>query len=219
MNVLDLFSGIGGFSLGLERAGMRTVAFCEIEDYPRRVLAKHWPDVPIHRDIRELDGTQYQGTVDVVCGGFPCQAFSSAARGRNNAADLWPEYSRVVAEVLPRFVIAENVFNAPWQAVSSDLRDLGYRTEQHDIHIPFRRHKRRRTYLLAYTHTDGEPGRAIYEKVAKLLCDAGTVWPALPVSVGVDDGVPHRVDRLRALGNAVVPQIPEIIGRAIMEAA
>jgi DNA (cytosine-5)-methyltransferase 1 len=59
LRVLDLFSGIGGFSLGLERAGMETIAFCEIEDYPRKVLAKHWPDIPIHRDIRELDGKQY----------------------------------------------------------------------------------------------------------------------------------------------------------------
>src|SRR5436853_2864901 len=80
VNVLDLFSGIGGFSLGLERAGMRTAAFCEIDPYCQRVLAKHWPNVPIHEDIRRLDGAQYAGAVDVVCGGYPCQPFSVAGK-------------------------------------------------------------------------------------------------------------------------------------------
>src|SRR3990167_9543374 len=116
MRVLDLFSGIGGFSLGLERAGMRTVAFCETDPYCRAVLAKHWPDVPVHGDIRTLDaaavaaygartespnwnGEQIrQGTteinaercscnIDLICGGFPCQPFSHAGKRRGAADD------------------------------------------------------------------------------------------------------------------------------------
>ena len=81
MNVLDLFSGIGGFSLGLERAGMRTVAFCEIEPYARAVLRKQWPDVPCYTDVRELSADRLRTdgiSVDVICGGFPCQDISVA---------------------------------------------------------------------------------------------------------------------------------------------
>lgn len=83
MKVLDLFSGIGGFSLGLECAGMKTAAFCEIEKYPRKILRKHWPDVPIYSDIRNLTGEQIineVGEIDIICGGFPCQPFSVAGR-------------------------------------------------------------------------------------------------------------------------------------------
>lgn len=86
MKVLDLFSGIGGFSLGLERTGgFETVAFCEIEEFPRKVLAKHWPDVPIHRDVRKLTAEDVGGTVDVICGGYPCQPFSTAGQRRGAA--------------------------------------------------------------------------------------------------------------------------------------
>ena len=111
MRVLDLFSGIGGFSLGLERAGMKTIAFCEQDEYCQKVLKKHWPDVPIHNDIRELDGTQYRGAVDVVCGGFPCQPFSQAGKraGKDDDRDLWPEMFRIIREVQPARVIGENV--------------------------------------------------------------------------------------------------------------
>ena len=86
MNVLDLFSGIGGFSLGLERAGFKTVAFCEIDPKCRLVLKKHWPDVPIYEDIKELTYERLQrdgiGTIDLLCGGFPCQPFSVAGKQR-----------------------------------------------------------------------------------------------------------------------------------------
>ena len=75
MKVLDLFSGIGGFSLGLEAADMETVAFCEKDSFCRKLLQQHWPDVPVYEDVRALDGRLYRGTVDVVCGGFPCQPF------------------------------------------------------------------------------------------------------------------------------------------------
>lgn len=94
LRVLDLFSGIGGFSLGLERAGgFETVAFCEIEEYPRKVLEKHWPGVPIYEDVRTLTASTLARdgiAVDVICGGFPCQDISFAGRrqqpGRTRAA-------------------------------------------------------------------------------------------------------------------------------------
>ena len=138
MKVLDLFSGIGGFSLGLERAGFETVAFCEIEDYPRKVLAKHWPDIPIHRDIRELDGEQYRGTVDVVCGGFPCQPFSAAGKRRGSDDDrhLWPEMFRVIREIQPAWVIGENVTGLEGMELdncASDLEGVGFAVQVFDI--------------------------------------------------------------------------------------
>ena len=136
--VLDLFSGIGGFSLGLERAGMQTVAFCEIEPYCQAVLKKHWPDVPIHDDIRTL--TVPRGTADVVCGGFPCQPFSSASRGRLNGRDddryLWPEMLRVVRECQPSWVIGENVAHlrgVDFDAVVTDLEREGYEVQALEI--------------------------------------------------------------------------------------
>jgi site-specific DNA-cytosine methylase len=81
MNVLDLFSGIGGFSLGLERAGMTTVAFCEMDVACQKVLKKHWPTVPIFNDVKELSSADLQETIDVICGGFPCQDISLVGKG------------------------------------------------------------------------------------------------------------------------------------------
>ena len=81
LRVLDLFSGIGGFSLGLERTGgFETAAFCEYEPFPRAVLAKHWPDVPCFPDVRKLKGSDIAGPIDVICGGYPCQPFSTAGQ-------------------------------------------------------------------------------------------------------------------------------------------
>jgi DNA (cytosine-5)-methyltransferase 1 len=84
MKVLDLFSGIGGFSLGLERAGMSTVAMCEKDPYCRKILAKHWPDLKIHEDIRNLDGKRYAESIDLVCGGFPCQPSQCCRKAKRN---------------------------------------------------------------------------------------------------------------------------------------
>ncbi len=120
MRVLDLFSGIGGFALGLERAGFETVGFCEIDPFCRAVLAKHWPDIECHDDIRTFDATEFVrrcGRPDVVCGGFPCQQVSCAGRGEGlgteqsptDRSGLWFEMLRIVREVRPRWVLAENV--------------------------------------------------------------------------------------------------------------
>lgn len=136
MNLLDLFSGIGGFSLGLERAGFKTVAFCEIDNNCRRVLRKHWPDVPIYDDIRTLSATRLAadgvGRIDAICGGFPCQDISIAGRGAGLAGErsgLWREYARIVGELRPRYVIVENVsamLSRGMGDVLGDMAALGY---------------------------------------------------------------------------------------------
>jgi DNA (cytosine-5)-methyltransferase 1 len=221
MNVLDLFSGIGGFSLGLERAGMRTVAFCEIDPFCRRVLAKHWPHVPCYEDVRTVTAECLRTdgiAADVICGGFPCQPFSSAARGRNRRdGNLWSEMHRIISECRPTWIICENVIDFDRLAIRemvADLERLGY-----EVAPPFEipacavghDHWRPRLWICGHTNSQGQSKCAIHDEMAGLFGDrpiAGNDRAA--------DGVSRRMDRLRSLGNAVVPQIPEIIGRAIM---
>jgi len=131
LKVLDLFSGIGGFSLGLERTGgFETVAFCEIDPFCRRVLAKHWPGVPIHDDVRELTADAI-GPVDIIVGGYPCQPFSTAGkrRGAEDDRHLWPEVHRLVAAIRPAWCLFENVaghISMGLDEVLSDLEGEGY---------------------------------------------------------------------------------------------
>jgi DNA (cytosine-5)-methyltransferase 1 len=265
MRVLDLFSGIGGFSLGLERAGMTTVAFCEIEPFPRRVLAKHWPGVPIHDDIKSLDGSQYRGAIDVVCGGFPCQPFSLAGKrkGKDDDRHLWPEMLRVIREVQPRFVIGENVggfIGMELDNCLSDLEALGYACGAFVVPACAvdAKHRRDRVWILADRDRDRESSVSVYaearelcavdvadsdsdsgerlkpcladsqerqeqgERQARPCGDGFRRWATEPAVGRVVNGISRGMDRsarLRALGNAVVPQIVEQIGRAIMEAA
>ena len=162
MRVLDLFSGIGGFSLGLERAGMQTVAFCEIEPYCRKILRKHWPYVPIHDDIRNLDGSQYRGTIDLICGGYPCQPFSVAGKqkGQQDNRHLWPSMLEIIQTCRPRWVIAENVtghVRLGLDKVLFDLEASGYTSQP--IIIPAcavnAPHRRDRVWVLGYTEHDG----------------------------------------------------------------
>ena len=162
MNVLDLFSGIGGFSLGLERAGMKTIAFCEIEEFTRKVLHKHWPNVPIFEDIRKLHGSDITEPVDLICGGYPCQPFSCAGKRQGQADDrhLWPEMFRLIREIRPNWVIAENVaghVNMGLDSVLSDLESEGYETTTFIIpacavNAP---HRRDRVWIIANTRLLG----------------------------------------------------------------
>jgi len=135
LRTLDLFSGIGGFSLGLDSTGyFETVAFCEIEEFPCKVLNKHWPDVPIYNDVRELSYEKLQSDgiisrrrgIDVICGGYPCQPFSVAGRqkGEEDPRHLWPEYFRLVRELRPHYVIGENVGGHLRLGLDSVLEDL-----------------------------------------------------------------------------------------------
>lgn len=301
LRVLDLFSGIGGFSLGLERAGMETVAFCEQDKFCQKVLRKHWPEVPIHDDIKTLDGTKYRGTVELVCGGFPCQPFSRAGKqlGAEDDRFLWPEMVRVIDEARPTWVCGENVagiVGVELDRVLSDLDSIGYESET--LVIPAcavdAPHRRDRVWIIAYSNELGngqqhkyaqergdserpipyvpntkkrndrkhnagenkrqkfksgkescstaladaerarleglprnvdrghEPGwnKAATPRPARAtsVCDGGfAVWPPEPAICRVAHGVPNRSHRIKSLGNAVVPQVVEAIGRAIME--
>ena len=290
MQVLDLFSGIGGFSLGLKRAGMETIGFCEIDPFCRKVLAKHWPDVTVHTDIRGLNGKDYKGRADVICGGFPCQPFSQAGKRRGTEDDrhLWPEMLRIISEVRPTWVIGENVIGfvkMELDSVLSDLEREGYQTRAFiipacGIDAP---HKRDRVWIIAHANSEGKSDGPINEgprpRQLELMADpnsgfssvtqqavqAGRTttnsggedvahseservqrlwssgeqkshtyagqklslcgserpepahWEAEPGMGRVVDGIPNRVDRIKGLGNAVVPMVVEVIGNAIME--
>ena len=248
LKVLDLFSGIGGFSLGLERAGMRTVAFCEIEPYCRAVLRKHWPEVPIYEDVRNLTAAQLAAdgiSVDVICGGFPCQDVSAVGARRGidaEASGLWRELFRLVCEIRPRFAIVENtvgLFDRGFDRVLGDLAEIGFDAEWSVFSAcafgaP---HARERVFLLAYAHEQRQEtrwragndngsamaGRGEYSEYihqASIFARrAGRKAFADEPQLGrVAHGIPHRVDRNAAIGNAIFPAIPELIGRAILAA-
>jgi DNA (cytosine-5)-methyltransferase 1 len=173
LQLLDLFSGIGGFSLGLERTGgFETAAFCEIEDYPRRVLARHWPEVPIYGDIRELSSARLRADgirVDAICGGFPCQDISTAGAGagiEGERSGLWREYARLIGELRPRVVFVENVaalLGRGLDRVLGDLATLGYDAEWHCISASAcgAHHHRDRLWIMAYPSRErcGEEGQ------------------------------------------------------------
>jgi len=291
MRVLDLFSGIGGFSLGLERAGMRTIAFCEVDPVCRQVLRKHWPVVPIFEDVKTLSAKDIHETVDVICGGFPCQDISVAGLGAGLAGErsgLWYQFHRLIEEAQPRYVIIENVaalrargldeilrclsalgFDAEWHCIparsvgaphqrdrvwvvgySDKLRRSGPKNSQSN----HQRHERspsgsnvtvesaRPSYMgadlcgspaevMANSLREGSQGRLHWWANQGRQGELGYLgrcssmdgqpienWWAVEPNVGrVANGVSGRTHRLRQLGNAVVPQIPELIGRAILQ--
>lgn len=281
--VLDLFSGIGGFSLGLERTGgFETVAFCEIEPFCRRVLAKHWPEVPCYNDVRTLTGDRLAAdgiVADIICGGFPCQDVSQAGRRLGidgERSGLWGHVVRLTGEIRPRIVLVENVSNllagergAWFGRVLGDLAEVGYDAEWHCLPAAYvgAPHIRDRVWVVAYpqhshahgfrqdrtpgdlwptelcdqqgghaepvrndvsdtdqSHRHGRHGDVqvgwgwFASQAAKDGVTGGTEWRSEPGLGRVAYGVPDRLDRVGALGNAVVPQIPELIGRAILAA-
>lgn len=241
LKLLDLFSGIGGFSLGLERtAGFETVAFCEIDPFCRRVLAKHWPDVPCYDDVRTLTADRLRAdgiSVAAICGGFPCQDLSVAGNmvgidaGRSG---LWSEIVRLAGELRPEFVIVENVANllaggdGRWFGrVLGDLAALGYDAEWHCIQASHvgAPHGRDRAWIVAYPErreqSRPEPRLRSIGRMGRQLKSVpwDRDWQAtLSALRGMDDGLSRSVDRTDGLRNAVVPQIPEIIGHAILKA-
>lgn len=297
LRVLDLFSGIGGFSLGLERAGgFRTVGFCEIEPFARRLLAKHWPDVPNSEDVTEREFVE--GEADVITAGFPCQDLSFAGTGAGLSgarSGLYRHVIRAVRLVRPKFALLENVaalLSRGMGAVLGDLAEVGYDAEWHCIPASAvgAPHRRDRIWIIAHAGSEQHEGRRapFSGEIAQELSQAAMAnaprfvfdrsgdagpegWPepansgsevadaygygqprgqerdlgseawveascrddlvrrssrrapenwwATEPDVGrVAHGVPARVDRLRGLGNAVVPKIPEILGRVIRSA-
>jgi DNA (cytosine-5)-methyltransferase 1 len=243
MNVLDLFSGIGGFSLGLERAGMRTVAFCEASPWCREELARRWPDIPCYPDVRTATGFP---PADIICGGFPCQDISTAGKGAGidgARSGLWSHYGRIIGEVRPRYIIVENVSALLARGlgrVLGDLAALGYNAWWDCLHGPAigAPHARDRIWIVAYAPGDRCEGK-LREAIAQEMDDFSSQalgpwhgaghpfehWRVLldkPELRRMADGVPSTLDirpRLHAYGNSVFPQYPEIIGRAIMKVA
>lgn len=225
MRALDLFSGIGGFSLGLERAGIRTVAHCELDEKCQRVLRKNRPEIPIEPDVTTLCLDGYD--VDVLAGGFPCQPFSSAARGRNNKPDLWPHMLRIARDLRrlrpmrSLWVLAENVpglGDHGIDRVCSDLEREGFTCWPFDMDTapPGRHRGRRRFIIVAHAHGQGEPRCAEHAQVASVpeISRCGEADDAPPL--GVDDGFSGRMDALRQIGNSISPWAAEMIGRAIV---
>jgi DNA (cytosine-5)-methyltransferase 1 len=246
LNVLDLFSGIGGFSLGLERTnGFRTVAFCEIDPYCRKVLAKHWPSVPCYDDIRTLTAERLAANaatgdvqIDVICGGFPCQDISIGGRKAGisgSRSGLWKEYFRLIREIRPRFSIMENVGALAFrglETVLADLTEIGFDAEWQTVSASSvgAPHARDRVWIVAYPKREGLSGfEPIWPSVCRQsretptefgneIIHCGLEWPMLGPYLRMGDGIPRPVDEVKSLGNSVLPQIPEIIGNAILTA-
>ena len=299
MKFLSLFAGIGGFDLGLERAGMQCVGQVEIDKKCQAVLAKHWPTITRMGDIRDVKGNEF-GAVELICGGVPCQPASQAGKRGGTEDDrwLWPEAFRLVQSINPTWCLFENVYGiitleggVVFDNLLSELESFGY--EVQTFIIPAcgvnALHRRNRVWILAHSidcsnrpdrrkkkkkggipevdrqkgcsgMSDGtssnkkvlaHPGlqrQAKYEKQTTGIAKPGPDVPntaksglerkvskskfsreqsGLPTECGkwqiepnvgrVANGVPRRVDRLKQLGNAVVPQVVEVIGRAIMQ--
>lgn len=237
MRFISLFAGIGGFDLGFERAGMTCVAQVEIDEWCQRVLKKHWPDVPKFGDIKDV-GKRNLPAAELVCGGFPCQDIapgSSTRQGlQGNRSGLWYEFYRVVCEIKPRWVVVENSSNLissnngdDFGEILRSMAAIGYDAEWAVLSASAMGayHQRKRAFLLAYDNKIYGQARLGYILDQKKVFATGreecqSAWLQAPSDfIGVDDGIPsgayrHRVEML---GNAVVPQVAEFIGKMIME--
>jgi DNA (cytosine-5)-methyltransferase 1 len=234
----SLFAGIGGFDLGFERAGLQCRWQVEIDPFCQKVLAKHWPDVTRYGDIRECGDNLER--VDIICGGFPCQDISLAGKGAGLAGErsgLWREMLRLIRLLRPAYVVVENVAALLGRGINTvlgDLADSGYDAEWRcirasDVGAP---HGRNRVWIVAYTGSTrgaglvtganpgaigpwGLRGAEDMRSIADAPFQRGDRRPQ-PLVRRMDDGLPGRMDRLRAIGNAVVPQIPEFIANQVL---
>jgi DNA (cytosine-5)-methyltransferase 1 len=247
MTVGSLFSGIGGLELGLERAGGFSVRWqVEIDEFARKILGKHWPDIPKFDDVRSFPPSGGEMEVDLICGGFPCQDVSNAktAQGHDpeglegEKSGLWFEFSRIVRTLRPKWIVVENVGALNVRGLGAVLWDLsseGYAAEWATISAGAlgAPHLRRRMFIIAVQDPDGtgleghvggilaQPGRWKRDRNAP----RPDKWDPEPELARVVDGVPlgvddpgrkHRKNRIMKLGNAVVPAVAEFIGRRIM---
>lgn len=235
LTVGSLFSGIGGIDLGLERAGMSVKWHSEIDPFACRVLKKYWPAVPNLGDIKTVKWEEIP-YVDVIAGGYPCQPFSTAGKrqGEDDPRHLWPHFRDAISVLRPRYALLENVrghLSLGGTTVIGDLAAIGYDTEWRVVSAASvgANHQRERLIIVGYP--EGSDGResqpyglgSIFGQAAESREPSGTTrtvsdwWETEPVVGRVADGIPNRVDRLRGLGNAVVPQVAEVVGRLIME--
>lgn len=229
---LSLFSGIGGLDLAAEAAGFVTVGQCEWADYPTKILERHWPDVPRWRDIHEMSADEFirrtgHKTVTVISGGFPCQPHSVAGKhlASSDERDLWPEMRRVIGEIRPKWVVAENVPGLLssedgrfFRGVLRDFAEMGF-----DVGWGITSaagfgaiHRRERMAIIAHTNTERLQGRLPQKEQQKadeqlerarlyLLRFADAQHLSESAVLRKFNGVPNRVDRSKALGNAVCP--------------
>lgn len=223
LNTFHLFAGAGGGILADLLLGHNPIGACEIEEYPRNVLLARQrdgilPPFPIWGDICSFDGTPWRGSVDVLCGGFPCQDISSAGKGAGIGGErsgLWKEYARVIREMRPKIVFAENsplLCSRGLALVLSDLAEMGYDARwcilgAGDIKAP---HQRKRMWIMA---TDTNLSQCERRRISSRgnqehqEPSLGAGWEDQPTVHGVDDGLAHRLDRLKAIGNGQVPQV------------
>lgn len=271
LRVLDLFSGIGGFVLGLDRAGgFETVAFCEINPDRQDDLRSIWPGVPIYNDVRLISAAEL-GRIDVITGGFPCQDISTAGRRtgiHGERTGLFSEIVRLIGELRPFVVILENSADlltgdgGSWaRHVFGKLAALGYDLEWHvipasglgaphvrervwiiatDASSEFQAQRRHQFYLGRrftrsgkaasivadhYRERELQSGWVFTDQRGRVVHDPEHAWPETWVEKlsslrSMDDGLPAGLATAAShrFGNSVVPQIPEMIGRAILEA-
>lgn len=250
LKLIDLFSGIGGFSLAAKRSGaIKTVLFCEKELYCQKVLKKNFPGVLIIEDIKGVKNNGEFGAIDIISGGFPCQPFSIAGRmrGTSDNRDLWPEMFRVIKEFKPTWVIGENVaqfVNMAFTRTKIDLESEGY--EVQPLVIPAcavgAYHQRNRVWIIAHS-SSGKNRRLQHRRIStdigassenvanteKIYVERRSQtkkqskswgscgWAPEPRLDRMAHGIPYRVDRLKCLGNAIVPQVAAQIFFYILE--
>lgn len=262
----SLFSGIGGFDLAAHWSGWNNIFQVEKDEWCRKVLAKNFPGTKRYEDIKEFNAKKYEGTIDVISGGFPCQPFSVAGKqkGKDDDRYLWEEMLRIISEVKPSFVVGENVTGIIGMALDTVLSDLeteGYTTETFIIPACGKNawHRRDRVWIVAYSNncrnsrtsrqnesscekkrlqewhemeqsgksssiwnasnTDNtrceEQRKPITNGTKFFAPKCSSWWEAEPGMGRVVDGLPNRVDRLKGLGNAIVPQVAYEIFSAI----
>ncbi len=243
MNKLSLFSGIGGDDLASEWAGIETICFVEIDKFCQKVLNKHWPKIPIMGDIRNVTKEKIrevcsERTVDIIGGGFPCQPFSRAGlqRGKEDDRYLWEDMCRVLSEIRPAWVVAENVAGLQELALNqvlSDLESLGY--DQDTYLIPACAvgawHRRDRIFIVAY---DNCQRRGTTKGISEVSGNLGEPWDtdnqgnviggykkdhfnSEPRLGRMVSRTTAGVDRLRGIGNSVMPMQIYLIYKAIVE--
>lgn len=246
MKHVDLFSGIGGFSVGFEKAGVETVAFCENDDYCQQVLTNHWPKVPICPDINDFpvwwQDHKVEGETYVVSAGFPCQPFSLSGKkeGVEDERWLWPETANAIRCIRPKYVLLENVaalttYSDAFGQILGDLSSMGFDAEWGVVSASEfgALHRRRRLIVLSYPNRlYGVEGNQLgdYEnrdskatRLPRPSRSSGwaaqiTRWASEPLVRRVANGVPVGLlqNRLRALGNTVYPPLTEYYAKAIV---
>lgn len=245
LTVGSLFSGIGGLDLGLERAGMTVRWQSEIDPYCCQVLKKHWPTVPNLGDVKTIEWETVE-RVDLICGGYPCQPFSTAGKmaGSEDPRHLWPFFARALRVLRPRFALLENVpahLGIGFDEVLADLASLGFDAEWSIVPAGAMGAPQRRPRLFVVAYSEGTErfarcwlsaietsGRYDHQMARPHRCRThvdgpgdAEPWTVEPAVGRMVDGIPGPLVRapLAALGNAVVPRVAEFIGRQIIKAA